>query len=51
MLLDFHIKLQKQFLTLIIIMRTIEQQISISERFLKNHVTLKPGVMMLKIQH
>ncbi len=27
-----------------------EQQISISESFLKDHVTLKTGVMMLKIQ-
>ncbi len=26
------------------------QQISILERFLKDHVTLKSGVMMLKIQ-
>ncbi len=28
----------------------LEQQISILEWFLKDHVTLKPGVMMLKIQ-
>ncbi len=28
----------------------IEQQISILELFLKDHVTLKTGVMMLKIQ-
>ncbi len=28
----------------------LEQQISISEWFLKDHVTLKTGVMMLKIQ-
>ncbi len=28
----------------------LEQQISILERFLKNHVTLKTGVMMQKIQ-
>ncbi len=28
----------------------LEQQMSILERFLKDHVTLKTGVMMLKIQ-
>ncbi len=28
----------------------VEQQISILEWFLKDHVTLKTGVMMLKIQ-
>jgi len=28
----------------------LDQQISILESFLKDHVTLKPGVMMLKIQ-
>ncbi len=28
----------------------LDQQISILEWFLKNHVTLKTGVMMLKIQ-
>ncbi len=28
----------------------LEQQISLLERILKDHVTLKTGVMMLKIQ-
>jgi len=28
----------------------LEQQINILEEFLKDHVTLKTGVMMLKIQ-
>ncbi len=30
--------------------KIIEQQINIFAWFLKDHVTLKPGVMMLKIQ-
>ncbi len=57
---DFHknIKQQKLFSTLIIICTIFnkwppiktEQQISILKWFLKDHVTLKTGVMMLKIQ-
>ncbi len=41
-----HKNIKQPFSALII----IEQQISISDWILKNHVTLKTGVMMLKIQ-
>ncbi len=43
---SFHKNIKQPFSALII----IEQQISISDWFLKDHVTLKTGVMMLKIQ-
>ncbi len=41
---------EKTFTILIISEMFLEQQISILEGFLKDHVTLKTGVMMLKIQ-
>ncbi len=38
------------FIIIIMIKMFLEQQISILEWFLKDHVKLKTGVMMLKIQ-
>ncbi len=42
--------LQSNLFSTFIIIKNIEQQISILEWFLKDHVTLKTEVMMLKIQ-
>ncbi len=43
-------KTSAHFTSLFLKVMFLEQQISISEWFLKDHVTLKTGVMMLKIQ-
>jgi len=42
-------KSNSMFFTLIIEKKNIEHQISILDWFLKDHVTLKTGAMMLKI--
>jgi len=42
--------LKRTFFSTLIIVMFLEHQIIILEWFLKDHVTMKPGVMMLKIQ-